>query len=160
PAGSSNEFGEIKFSGLLRQQLHSGLAVSMFQDPKGGFHAGVPRPMSRRLVVEHDPASNRRDRRKLPDDEAVAGEIKARVGQPELGISALPGLELLQFEQDDFRQSFRRPAVEVDSGTVLQGTRGREKRQRAIEAGSSLKEVRGREDHASCEFAGLDPYQV
>src|SRR5438445_128561 len=68
--------------------------------------------------------------------------------------------QVLRFEEDHLGQRLLRPAVEMDLGVVLQGTRGIEQRDRAVEARRRLEEARLCKRHAARDFTGLDTGQV
>src|SRR5437016_3033277 len=160
PSGPHHQRRKGNLSGLRRQQAQPRLRVALFQDLERLAHLRVAEPVLRGLAVEDHPAADRGDRRKLPDDEPVAGQIQTRLLEARLGERAAAGLQFLRFEEDHLGHGLLRPAVEMDLGVVLQGTRGIEQRDRAVEARRRLEEARLGKRHAARDFTGLDTGQV
>src|SRR5581483_2472482 len=96
---------------------------------------GVAQAVSGRKVVQDLSTADRHHGRELPKDEPIARKEEPRLRQTKLDVAPCPGLNLLAFEHQYVCYRVRSPAVEMDSGPILQWPRRRKQGEMPICSG-------------------------
>ena len=112
-------------------------------------------------VIEDHAASDGDDRRKHPDDEAVAGKQQGRLAQNQSRLRFRAGAQRgARVDQPDLGFDFGRPGMEMNRRAMLERLGGRQQLQQAIDFAGGMKHSGCRQHHPARQVAGVDVSQV
>src|SRR5579872_4311784 len=114
----------------------------------------------KRLAVEHDPAPNRRNRRKLTNDEPISRQQQSRRAQSQACECRLSWLYPLCAMQSHFRDGFESIGMKMNACSVFDRLGRRQQTERNINLLCRLENVRGRKRRAARQILHLNAGEV